>query len=65
MSEKNERRWYIERDTRKVATSKGDDWMVRFAGPDQRRGYACWYGTRAEALKDLRRRFNGRAGKIL
>jgi hypothetical protein len=65
MSARKDRKWFIMRDPRHVATSKGDDWMIAWKKPDGRSGYACWYGNRSDALKDLRRRFNGHAGKIL
>lgn len=65
MSAKSDRKWLIMRDPRRAASSTGDDWMVAYKKADGRSGYACWYGSRSEALKDLRRRFNGKAGKIL
>jgi hypothetical protein len=58
------RRWFIERDIAH-GHPNGDDWVIRYFGPGERRGEAKWYATRSQALKDLRRKFNGHSGLIL
>ncbi|TCG09315.1 hypothetical protein BZM27_05805 [Paraburkholderia steynii] len=58
------RRWYIQRDIA-PGHPHGDDWVVRAHEDGRMRLEAKWYGSRDEALKDLRRRFNGHAGVIL
>lgn len=61
---KTKRKWHIERDIER-SRPHGDDWIIRAYEDGRERLHACWYGSRAEALKDLRRRFNGHEGRIL
>lgn len=56
--------WHIERDIA-PGHPNGDDWVVRAFEAGRLRVEAKWYGSRAEAMTDLRRRFNGHAGRIL
>ncbi|HEX8894412.1 MAG TPA: hypothetical protein VF783_13870 [Terriglobales bacterium] len=58
------RKWFIQRDIA-PGHPHGDDWVVRAYEDGRLRLEAKWYGTRSQALKDLRRRFNGHAGRIL
>jgi hypothetical protein len=58
------RRWFIEHDIA-PGHPHGDDWIVRAYEDGRMRMESKWYGSRAEALKDLRSRFNGHAGRIL
>jgi hypothetical protein len=50
----SKRNWYVERAVSLHGKSYGD-WMVRCVGPDGRGGSSCWFGSRAEAVTELRR----------
>lgn len=59
------RQYVIERDPHQNGLRAGDDWVIRAYENGRERMHACWYGSRSEALKDLRRKFNGHGGRIL
>jgi hypothetical protein len=64
MSAMKDRKWRIERDIA-PGHPNGDDWVIRSYKDGRLKLEAKWYGSRSDALKDLKRRFNGRSGKIL
>lgn len=54
----SKRKWYVERDISPSGVRAGDDWIVRYVRSDGRRGSSCWFGSRAEAIRELRRWMN-------